>query len=173
MSYNMVCRDMQYHLGTLYIKTGQIDLCHSGYHFCKNLKDVFKYYPDTNGNRFFEVEAGGTVITGKDKCVASTLRIVRELDRKEICRIKYGDSINTIINTSGQEFYWGYDDVYKNRGDGRTFYWDTYSVGEPKQYGCNSDGNGTGNGELFTFGNGEGYGSGVFGNNIQKILVYI
>ena len=161
MSYNMVCRDMQYHLGTLYIKTGQIDLCHSGYHFCKNLQDVFKYYPDRDGNRFFEVEAGGTVITGEDKCVASILRVVRELDRKEICRIKYGDSANR--DSHRLEF-----------GNGYPLYWDVCGngVGEPKQYTYDPWGNGIGEGEHFTFGNGNGYGKG-FNNSFQKILVYI
>jgi hypothetical protein len=31
--------------------------CESGFHLCKNLKDVFGYYGVYNGNRFFEVRA--------------------------------------------------------------------------------------------------------------------
>lgn len=59
---DMCCKGLQYEIGGQrdYISLGEDDgikLCHSGFHFCRNLKDVFGYYRVGNGNRFFEVEA--------------------------------------------------------------------------------------------------------------------
>jgi hypothetical protein len=54
---NMKCRDFQYELGKEFIYDGQIDLCNSGFHACKNLEDVFTYYSLNGKNRFFKIKA--------------------------------------------------------------------------------------------------------------------
>ena len=55
---DMSCKGYQYELGTQFDLVGiEPDICHSGFHFCKDLKNVFRYYTIGDGNRFFEVEA--------------------------------------------------------------------------------------------------------------------
>ena len=56
---DMKCLDYQYVLGELHNMPNESDIkeCKSGFHFCKTLKDVFKYYDIHNGHRFFKVRA--------------------------------------------------------------------------------------------------------------------
>lgn len=56
---DMKCRDYQYELGKQFDmpEGAEIDLCNSGFHFCKKLEDVFGYYDIKDGNRFFKVHA--------------------------------------------------------------------------------------------------------------------
>lgn len=57
---DMRCKgDYQYELGKFFDMNSEddVELCQSGFHFCKELKSVFDYYNIENGNRFFEVEA--------------------------------------------------------------------------------------------------------------------
>ena len=86
---NMRCRGMQYEVGKTFHADGEIEVCDNGLHFCENLKDVFDYY-EHNGNRFFEVEASGTIRTVGNKSAASELTIIRELTDIEINRTVYG-----------------------------------------------------------------------------------
>ena len=103
MDSNMQCRGMQFEVGKRYHVDGNISVCHNGLHFCKQLKDVFDFYA-ADGNRFFEIEASGTVETAGRKSAASDLFIVRELNAIEVNRIVYGDGYGN-----------GYGDGY---GDG-------------------------------------------------------
>ena len=56
---DMKCRDYQYTLGELHNMPNDSDIkeCESGFHLCKTLKDVFKYYDICDGHRFFKVRA--------------------------------------------------------------------------------------------------------------------
>lgn len=78
-----------------------ITLCHSGFHFCKSLTNVFAHYDISNGNRFFEVEA---LVRAKgkpadasswttpiyyasmynDKRTSKSIRLIRELTVDEV-----------------------------------------------------------------------------------------
>ena len=89
MDANMRCRGMQYAVGKTYHVDGEIIACENGLHFCERLNDVFNYYP-IDGNRFFEVEASGTIKSEGNKNVASDLTVIRELEGLEINRIAYG-----------------------------------------------------------------------------------
>ena len=62
---NMQCRGKQYELGKKEVDDGAIRCGDKGYHSCEAPFDVLRYYPNINGNRFFEAEAGGTI--DKDK----------------------------------------------------------------------------------------------------------
>ena len=90
MNADMTCRGMRYEVGESYHVGGNITVCERGLHFCERLTDVFDYY-EREGNRFFEVEASGTVRTDGKKSAASDLLIVRELGDIEINRICYGN----------------------------------------------------------------------------------
>ena len=56
---DMSCKGYRYELGKQFDLDDDINpvLCEKGFHFCKNLKNVFQYYSIGDGNRFFEVEA--------------------------------------------------------------------------------------------------------------------
>ena len=75
------CKGKQYRVGESYHED-EVELCKHGMHFCKNLKDIFRYYRYDLDMKLAMVEASGTVIqSGKDsKCVTSDLKIVKELN---------------------------------------------------------------------------------------------
>lgn len=56
---DMSCKGYRYELGKQFDLDDGINpvLCEKGFHFCKNLENVFRYYKIGDGNRFFEVEA--------------------------------------------------------------------------------------------------------------------
>ena len=57
---DMRCQDdYQYELGKQFDLDADVEpvICSKGFHFCKRLENVFKYYNIGNGHRFFEVEA--------------------------------------------------------------------------------------------------------------------
>lgn len=106
---NMKCRDYQYEMNKCFDISGDVEVekCAHGFHLCKNLKDVYQFYPIDNGNRFFEVRAlvrkedyesyiGGNgqtvvfknghacIVSGYNKLVSKSIIFVRELTVDEI-----------------------------------------------------------------------------------------
>lgn len=85
---NMVCNNYQYAMDTMFEMPAdeEISLCSSGFHFCKELRDVFRYYKVRGNNRFFEVKAlVRAVDTGStEKMVAKSIIFTRELGVDEI-----------------------------------------------------------------------------------------
>ena len=83
------CRDMQYEVGKEYEYAGDVELCKSGYHFCRNPHDVFSYYSAGNGNKFAIVEASEVSEERENdsKRVAKRLKIKAEISVFEICKI--------------------------------------------------------------------------------------
>jgi hypothetical protein len=60
---------------------GYLKLCNSGFHACIRPLDSLGY---VYGDRWFIVEARGKIRKGKDKFVASEMRLTKELDVKKI-----------------------------------------------------------------------------------------
>ena len=108
---NMSCKGYQYELGKQFDLDEDLEpsVCHNGFHFCKKLENVFKFYKIGDGNRFFEVEAlvkksdlepknKSNVRAGldqwskmymsftnyDDKYAAKSIRFVRELTADEV-----------------------------------------------------------------------------------------
>lgn len=56
---NMKCRDYQYEMNEQHDmpEGSKIEDCESGFHLCRDFKDVFHYYKVCDGNRFFRVRA--------------------------------------------------------------------------------------------------------------------
>ena len=108
---NMRCQDnYQYELGKQFDLDADVEpvVCSKGFHFCKKLENVFKYYKIGDGNRFFEVEAlvkkSGWVneikknstrnyhdpysylldFISDDKYAAKSIRFIRELTVDEV-----------------------------------------------------------------------------------------
>lgn len=77
-SNNGVCKGMKYEVGKTYTHCGVISICHSGFHYCKDIDDVFNYYYyEPNVVVIFEIEDEGSSITNKDKTVCDRIKIVR------------------------------------------------------------------------------------------------
>lgn len=166
MSSDMTCRGMQYEIGKTYRVDGDIKLCENGLHFCENLLDVFYFYDRVNGNRFFEVEAVGTTVSGDCKCAASELTIIRELSAIEINRYAY----------DGYDGGCGYgcSSDGEGYGDGQG-----YRYGDGFANGADHDGDGYGDGWKFGdegegYGDGQGYGNrhGYGSDGIQRVAIY-
>ncbi len=152
---DMQCRGYQYELGKTFIHNGNVGICKSGFHFCDNRVDMFKYYPKGQGNRYFEIDATGIVQIVQDKCVSSEITFIRELTIEEVNRAYYG-------NGYGYGYGYDYGDGYGN-GNGNG-YGDGYNYGYDSIYG-DSYSYGDGYGDSY----GNGYGNG-YGDSIQKIL---
>lgn len=102
---DMRCKDdYQYELGKQFDLDADVEpvTCSKGFHFCKDLESVFRYYKIGDGNRFFEVEAlvkksdlepTGldqwskmyiSVTNYDDKYAAKSIRFIRELTVDEV-----------------------------------------------------------------------------------------
>jgi hypothetical protein len=84
MDSKMQCRGFQYEVGKEYETDKRISLCNCGFHACENPFDVFDFYEPSDGNRFFKVEQGGTIVKGDNKTVASKITIKAELSLKSL-----------------------------------------------------------------------------------------
>ena len=76
------CRGFQYEVGKTYKHDGEIKMCDSGFHACRQPMDCLSYQ-DLYQSRFFKVTMGGNIIHGGDKSVCSKITIDRELTLKE------------------------------------------------------------------------------------------
>lgn len=74
---DMTCRNYQFGIGKFHHE-GVVHPCNSGFHFCKDITDVFTYY--NPHCRIFEVIGSGTVFDKEDKTVCSDIEFVREID---------------------------------------------------------------------------------------------
>lgn len=80
---NMQCRGKQYVLGKKEVDDGAIRCGNKGYHSCEAPFDVLRHYPNINGNRFFEAEAGGEIDKAKNddtKLASSELTLKSEIN---------------------------------------------------------------------------------------------
>mgnify|MGYP001772401575 CR=1 FL=1 len=115
---DMRCQDdYQYELGKQFDLDADVEpvICSKGFHFCKRLENVFKYYKIGNGNRFFEVEAlvkksdwdseqkknrtrnpygylPGFIVSD-DKYAAKSIRFVRELTVDEVFEVTSDEEV--------------------------------------------------------------------------------
>ena len=91
---DMSCKGYHYELGKQFDLDEDLEpsVCHNGFHFCKELINVFRYYKIGDGNRFFEVEA---------------LVKKSDLDPKKKEYAKYANAAWNLYHTSSH-----YDDKY-------------------------------------------------------------
>ena len=107
-----------------------LNVCHSGMHFCKKAADCFGYYEFDSKNHVAEVIAYGEVLEDEDKCCTNKLEIVREIPWHEVLDIvnigkKCAGSYNSGNCNSGN---WNIG--YRNSGD--------YNSGDYNSGNCNS-----------------------------------
>lgn len=78
------CGNMTYEAGKWYEIEGELKMCENGFHFCKNILDLPKYWSVyCNQTRIFEVEADRVLMNEATKTVAEKIRLVREIPRNE------------------------------------------------------------------------------------------
>lgn len=82
----LVIYHMMYEVGKTYEFPEKPALCEKGFHFCEELPYVYVWYCQAFDIRVCEIEATGTILTETDppKCVTNRIKIVRELEPKEI-----------------------------------------------------------------------------------------
>ena len=97
---DLTCRGFQYEIGKTYKHNGEVELCRSGFHFCRKLKDVHHFY-NLKTSRICEIVADGKIIDDGVKSVCSRIRIVREVSREEILSIINIGEKNTGMFNSG------------------------------------------------------------------------
>jgi len=97
---DLTCRGFQYEIGKTYKHNGEVELCRSGFHFCRKLKDVHHFY-NLKTSRICEIEADGKIDDDGVKSVCSRMRIVREVSREEILSIINIGEKNTGMLNSG------------------------------------------------------------------------
>ena len=109
---DLQCRGFQYEIGKTYEMKEEPILCIRGFHFCEKLTDVSPYYPFVfyvydehleienvykTLNRYCVVEIIGDICRDEifqldTKHATNKIRIVRELDQKEISDILYKEN---------------------------------------------------------------------------------
>ena len=97
---DFTCRGFQFEVGKTYEHKGELKICRSGFHFCRNVADCFQYYSFDPKNRVAEVEAVGLVESDSDKSVTDKITIVREIPWAEMLELaNTGEGCTGLRNT--------------------------------------------------------------------------
>ena len=92
---NMQCLGFQFELGKEFKHEGKMELCKSGFHFCKKLIKCFNYYDFNPKNRVFEIEYKVAFGNENEKMVTDSIIFVKELSWSEVL-----DKVNIGIGNS-------------------------------------------------------------------------
>ena len=84
---DFTCRGFKYEVGKTYKHDGPLSICHSGFHFCREVENCFNYYSFDPKNKVAEIEATGLVESDGDKSVTNEITIVREIPWEEMLAI--------------------------------------------------------------------------------------
>ena len=113
------CRGFRYEVGKTYEHKGELELCRSGFHFCKKAIDCFRYYEFNPNNKVAEVVALGRIIEGEGdtKCVTDKMKIERELSWHEVLDLVNTGHANTGFGNSGCYNGGNYNSGHGNSGN--------------------------------------------------------
>ena len=83
------CRGFQYEVGKTFEEDVIPSCCSKGFHFCKELKDCFNYYPFNPDNKVAKVIALGEIDEESDdsKCCTNKIQIVEEISWEDVLRM--------------------------------------------------------------------------------------
>ena len=129
------CRGFQYEVGKTYKHDGEMNICHSGFHFCSNPADCFNYYKFDPDNKVAEVEALGRVESDGDKSVTDEIRIVREIPWCELLELVNVGKGNTGLRNSGSWNSGSCNSGDRNSGSCNSGSWNS---GDRNSGDCNS-----------------------------------
>ena len=84
------CRGFQFKEGETFIHEGKAQACSSGFHYCENPLDVFRYYSPSKGSKYHLVEGTGEISRHESdsKVACSELSVHAEVTLSEM--IKFG-----------------------------------------------------------------------------------
>ena len=123
---DLTCRNFQYEIGKEFEHKGKIELCKSGFHFCKKIIDIQNYYNLKNEDtRLCEIEATGQVIEGDDKCVTDKIKIIREISKEQMYKLGNEGRNNRGIGNTGNGNTGDWNTGNWNTGDRNTGDWNT------------------------------------------------
>lgn len=99
-AYNYKCLNQWYEVGETYCFDEKPILCEKGFHYCRNLRNVFLFYSMGPKTNIFEIKALGDIVYDDSnipqnpdtdlfiyKYVTNSIKIVRELSDLEIIKI--------------------------------------------------------------------------------------
>ena len=78
----LICINFQYEVGqTYHLPRESLEMCQTGFHFCRFPSDVFKYYPEGGGedNVYARVKAEDLILEAEEKCATCTITILEIL----------------------------------------------------------------------------------------------
>ena len=83
------CRGFQYEVGKTFEEDVTPSCCNRGFHFCKELKDCFNYYPFNPDNKVAKVIALGEIDEELDdsKCCTNKIQIIEEISWEDVLRM--------------------------------------------------------------------------------------
>lgn len=153
----------QYEEGQDYEIFGSLEMCKNGFHFCKNLIDVFGFYKfDRLKTVVYEVEAGGKIIQEGTKFCSEKIKLIRKIEWDEI------DNLIDKRNNSGN-----FNSGYCNSGN---FNSGDYDSGNHNSGNFNSGNHNSGDYDSGNFNSGyynSGYyNSGFFNTNNPTIRLF-
>lgn len=119
---DLTCRGFQYEIGKTYSIEGLPILCEKGFHFCKNIKDTYRYYPMKESIRICKVEGIGEVVTDDNvKYCTNKIKILEEIidDCKRKCNSDPSNTgyCNSGLSNSGNNNYGSYNSGRCNSED--------------------------------------------------------
>ena len=121
---DLKCRGMQYEIGKVYVFDGQPIPCKQGFHFCKNIVDVYKFYSASKDTRVCEVKPLGEIVTDDGiKFCTNELEIVKEIINPRL-KTNLGDD-NTGFCNSGKYNSGNHNSGNHNSGNNNTGDWNS------------------------------------------------
>lgn len=118
---DLKCRGMQYEIGKVYVFDGKPIPCKQGFHFCKNINDVYKFYAALKDTRVCEVKPLGEIVTDDGiKFCTDKLEIVKEIKNPRL-KTNLSDSNTGFCNSgdynSGNNNSGNYNSGFYNSGN--------------------------------------------------------
>jgi len=111
---DLTCRGFQFEIGKTYEHEGEIEPCESGFHFCKNLVDCYKFYDMSDETRICKVEAVGNIKTDDEvKYCTDKITILSEVKNPRL-KSNLSDSNSGYCNSGD-----------RNSGDRNSGYWNS------------------------------------------------
>lgn len=97
------CRGFQYVAGETFEEDVIPLCCNRGFHFCKELKDYFNYYPFDPNNKVAKVIALGEIDESSDsgKCCTNKIQIVEEISWEKVLKMVNTGKANVGLCNSG------------------------------------------------------------------------
>lgn len=130
----------QYEIDKEYTITGELKMCANGFHFCRNLIDVFGYYSfDEETVEVAEVEASGQIINEGTKYCAEKIKIIEMVPWTDIYGSIIDKNHNTGKHNSGSYNSGSYNSGNCNSGNYNSgdYNWGNANAGDHNRGGCN------------------------------------